>query len=281
VKYPGVPEALYHYTSVTALRGILASRSIWATCTSDLRDYIEIEHGRRIALTVGAERLKARPDEDPTLFIVERYGPDEPEGWALKTYLDSVAVASFTDLADDNNQWVNYGDQAAGVALMLDPRLMLEKAALGPAAWWPEWLLVSARYTLADNRELVDDTFEWYAKKLVDTFTGKDPERDPLDVCYGMAISFTSTLASMKHAAFAGEREWRLTTMVRDEWQLNPQTGRRYKPIDLWNDSDDCPIIGVQVGPAAPAATEGIVHAELKKAGLDVAQVPVGRSAIE
>jgi hypothetical protein len=107
-------QALYHYTDLSGLQGILQHDDLWLTHSRYLNDDEEITHGYRIVKEVIEEqRAGATPDRlqflDGLFELVKE--PSE----------EGVYICSFC--LDDNllSQWRGYGANGMGVSLKFDP----------------------------------------------------------------------------------------------------------------------------------------------------------------
>lgn len=128
--------ALYHYTDVTGLKGIIDNESIWATDIRYLNDSKE--------LIAGIEQVKTLFDKFRDTSIVtdfEELGVDISN---FKNYLElkefrslidkieevivsnlnkrNIYISSFTDKRDNLRQWMSYCPSNAGYCIVFDNR---------------------------------------------------------------------------------------------------------------------------------------------------------------
>jgi len=219
VEYPGLPEVLYHYTDVAGVRGILESGELWATRTRCLNDTTEIEHGRRLAIEVADDLLPDMINQDPTLFIRQRLDGEKLTSWSVSEYLGVSAVVAFTESRDELLHWQSYGRRGAGVALAFDAGGLAALSSTKRMAVAPEFQLLKVRYDDAEKRDLLKEIYRYHDTEMTRLFANPECELDPLDECYGRAVTFCAALATFKGIEWRHENEWRLATSVLGPWE--------------------------------------------------------------
>jgi hypothetical protein len=109
-------QALYHYTDLGGLQGILQNDDLWLTHSRYLNDDEEITHGYRIVKTViEEEQNKPKLTKERQKFLAGLFElVKEPSE-------EGVYICSFC--LDDNllSQWRGYGANGMGVSLKFDP----------------------------------------------------------------------------------------------------------------------------------------------------------------
>lgn len=198
----GLPPVLYHYTSATGLLEIVQSRTLWATDPRYMNDASELEYPLRIARDAVEEALAsedhpiAKSFRDKYLALEDPIGPDR-----------HFYVACFCENGDLLSQWRAYGGGASGYAIGFDPKL-LKLADDAMHNWW----LTKMHY----------DT-ETFLAHIVEIARSYAAHLKWAEANYGVAVAeraislgldfFTRLLinaaVSIKHSAFAEEREWR------------------------------------------------------------------------
>ena len=107
-------EAIYHYTSQNALKGILKSNQLWISHAFDMNDPDEILFGIDVIIHI----LSEIPTKNS---IVLEWIKEEKEEFI--NYRESffgtepVFVFSLTEKGNDVNQWMHYGEEVRGCQL--------------------------------------------------------------------------------------------------------------------------------------------------------------------
>jgi hypothetical protein len=104
--------AVYHYTDLTALQGIVTKSDLWLTHARFSNDYEEGKHGARIAKTAIDSYVQdgALGDEQRRFAgdVGQRFQSSAP---------DDVYVCCFCRKDDLLRQWRSYGSNATGVSI--------------------------------------------------------------------------------------------------------------------------------------------------------------------
>src|SRR5436190_5593014 len=111
---PAAGQALYHYTDLSGLKGILQEDELSLTHSRYLNDDEEITHGYRIVREVIEEQRKgATPERLEFLNLLFELVREPSE--------EGVYICSFC--LDDNllSQWRGYGANGMGVSLQFEP----------------------------------------------------------------------------------------------------------------------------------------------------------------
>lgn len=196
------PGQLTHYTTRAGLIGILESGEIWATDIRFLNDSAESEHARKLGSELVNKRLAAETDprtrailDDIAMFV--RSFTSVPEAF----------VFSMSAVGDDLGQWRAYGSGSSGYGLSLGSRL-LATSFRGYA------ILVRCAYRPHEQHRVV--------RQVIDSAIASDAgdaERRDDTTRLVTGIAFSALLAaiapSIKHPAFAAEKEWRLIVLPR------------------------------------------------------------------
>ena len=112
--------ALYHYTTIAGLRGILRSKVLWSSDVLKMNDPMEFAYAARIADFVLRDRWNELP-----VRVADYFNPldlvDFGRTWRAYS-------ASFCPGKDQLGQWWRYADSGKGVALEFDPNTLLDYA---------------------------------------------------------------------------------------------------------------------------------------------------------
>lgn len=109
-------QALYHYTDLGGLQGILQSDDLWLTHSRYLNDDEEITHGYRIVKTVIEEEQERKGATKARRTFLEGLFELVKEPSEQGVYICSFCL-------DDNllSQWRGYGANGMGVSLKFEP----------------------------------------------------------------------------------------------------------------------------------------------------------------
>ncbi len=246
----GLPsvDVLYHYTDAEGLKGIVESRTIWATHAGFLNDIAEIEHGKAIF----------KRDFYPLLG--GGFGGREGELWAaMMSHVDErlghVAwISSFTELNDDLSQWRAYsrrGGYAVGFSLAdLRSALNAEDFRLSPCEY-DSAPVISSLIGLANRTHLAFEGLPYtYRERLKQenerrATTGIQPMTEAeymAQLGRDLGNEISDAIAARKHPSFRAEREWRAVRFAACE-EVDVQFRTRGPTI--------VPFSRVPLGPAA------------------------------
>jgi len=191
-----VPTTIYHYTSGTALRGIVDSRRIWAGHLESFGDSGEILYAFglvRHVLDQEAARHRTGAQAELANRLRAALAPFSP-------YLEAYA-ACFCEEGDLLTAWRAYGREG-GVAIGLDTSFLERRARTTPG-----YSLVRVIYDRAAQEELVRSTIAGALGALGEG----EAREDAVSRCEGFVLAeLTPAFASCKHPSLAEEREWRL-----------------------------------------------------------------------
>jgi hypothetical protein len=125
-----VTVPLYHYTGLSALRGIIETESVWCTDYRHMNDPSELSHGVEVTHDV-LTNVARGADDRVGLFC--RWVGDLLVPRNFAGHLDFFTV-SFTEQRDDPGQWKEYGDHGRGVAIGFSPSMfaIVDAAGLRP-----------------------------------------------------------------------------------------------------------------------------------------------------
>jgi hypothetical protein len=214
-----VPNELYHYTSVAGLRGILTSRTAWATMAHFLNDAQEFLY----ALSIASERLRGREKQetDQGRRAVVR---DLAESlWQMER--THVCVFSLSENGDLLSQWRGYCPPNAGYSIGLRGASL--RGILAPQVC----VLAPCVYKEDEQRALVDEALKPVLAKLTspDPYDEKAVKATSESFKGEMFSRLTGVAVLLKHPSFAEEKEWRIVSplVASDHPQMDYRTGAR------------------------------------------------------
>jgi hypothetical protein len=242
---PAQGQALYHYTDLSGLQGIIQNHDLWLTHSRYSNDDEEITHGYRIVKEViDEERNNALPPERVAFLdsLAELVREPSPEG---------VYICCFC--LDDNllSQWRGYGANGTGVSIRFDPAAFAY--ITGPDS--PHGGLMrlwKVFYDTEKQKQIVKEAINY-------AFNDQSQAVDEKPRQAADAIQFF--IPTFKNDGFSEEKECRLIFTPPPDCYVQPQLrvargmlipyySMRKLTGDLPN-ANPLPITGVRVGPSA------------------------------
>lgn len=199
--------ALYHYSGVSGLLGIVESRSLWCSHVYYLNDSAEVKHGADVLATVVREDLAVNSPRVPPGFF------DELLKWlgSFRFPNTPVFIFSFSEEATLLSQWRAYTPFGNGVSIGFSQARVEAILAANPG-----WLVAKCRYDLSEHRAIAkllsNSMCEQYVLWSADT-QWRGPVHPSQKYLYffesfkGIAVQL---FALLKDGSFREEREWRL-----------------------------------------------------------------------
>jgi len=234
--YAPIPERLWHYTSVAGSKGIISSKSIWATdvrCLNDAQEFVNIRGS-----------LQQCIDDAPE---TEAYGfpCKDIVKWAVTEILKSdfmnpdsaqIFVASFSEAGNDLHQWQHYTHDECGVSIGFDLRAFKPSEELGSAvtlapciyeksqkenlvrsslehfvsATRTRWTSVAHQFLHGAAQTGIKPTFEQISEVTNFVFGSKEFKDAARIGLLEMKTRVFRLAGLFKHEAFFHEQEWRL-----------------------------------------------------------------------
>jgi hypothetical protein len=249
-----LPPILYHYTSQLGLKGMLNTKTIWASKIHYLNDSKEFA----LALDLTRRELKKR--------ISDATSPGDRS--RLELLLDTIhtiagvntCVCCFSELDDDLSQWRGYGGGDAGFSVGFTREWFTRvKETLGLS-------LSPCIYDPEDQQRLIkgaiDEFLATNAEKEPDYWDRNRSHVDPdtprtLVVLPHAGNDFATRLSriapEIKHKSFEAEREWRLVAAKVSAHELHHRPSRSmlipYYKIPIGDDDKFDSIREIVVGP--------------------------------
>jgi len=189
---------LYHYTTAAGIYGIVTDKALRATQLQYLNDSSEFMHGLAIARETCRYFLREAHPEDRIAFLKDLLQSLDSWDTGARTF-----VFSFTEEGDSLAQWRAYCSQG-GHSLGFDPELVFSLGQKGG------WSLLPCVYDVSKQERLFEDL----VRRTMHEFDAHKALVHSKDTPQLYAIRFQydafRLAASMKNAAFAEEKEWRL-----------------------------------------------------------------------
>lgn len=192
------PPALYHYTDLGGLLGILKSGVIWASQAQYLNDTQELLHAYSLFREEIERRRSCGQIDDQMRDLL--LGAIDVSPWVM------VFICSFSEHSDLLSQWRAYGDVAIDFGV---------PALQGLVARRPNALrLLPVVYGPEEQRNLVSELIDYcvaYQGATRWSGTGRPPAK-PCGPFGQVAVRDAMALAApcFKHEGYQEEGEWRL-----------------------------------------------------------------------
>jgi hypothetical protein len=264
-----VPDFLYHYTSIDGLRGIIESRSIWASMIHYLNDKAELTEALQLCGTILKRLLKETPNLGTKATDYFDLWRETLQDFDELHQQHKVCVFSFSEQRDLLSQWRGYCPPDGGYVLGF--RTSTLKAYLEKQGF----ILVPCIYDETEQKEVLS---QWIAPTVSEaikiaqemaTLVSNAPEYNTNSVEYqrvnkeceklytllcetvdrGFFNDFHRIAPAIKNKGFSEEQEWR--AISNQNPRLSFRTNRSmlvpYCNIDL--NIPDFPIEKFIVGP--------------------------------
>jgi len=200
------PKLLWHYTSLSALNGIISSEnnlSFWVTEINYLNDKSEYTHGLSI-INQTYNRFKYENKNNPSAKgFLDRIEPffifhNGDTNFSLDQET-GVFVLSFTESKDLLSQWRAYTPQCHGVSIGIDPSF--QSKLQGKSILYP--VIYSEKFQIEYAEHLFSNTFARFAK-------GEDISSPyNVDLMSNFFAKIKAACSLMKSESFSEEFEWR------------------------------------------------------------------------
>ncbi|MBM4400455.1 MAG: DUF2971 domain-containing protein [Crenarchaeota archaeon] len=248
----GENDQLYHYTTLSGLRGILTSRTLWLGHISSLNDRTEIQYGQEIADEILRLAIQRESSEDIRIFLQDLSNWIRP---FAKQSIHHVFVACFCRSGNLLSQWREYSHRGQGYCLGF--QFSAETRIVSTALDLKEGQIPFLRkvvYRKEEQERLINQYLSPVLQAVKESLKEADAESSELRTRLGiMAIQAANVLMDMvmcfKHPAFESEDEWRLVYVAREDFnpkglefretdgQLTP-----YRPVYVYDKAGEAPL---------------------------------------
>ena len=280
VPFTELTRPLYHFTDMDGLKGILQTRSLWASLAMALEDISEIKYALECSKRI-IEHSKASSDSsffDEIIPLLNLENSRIIDTLGMKTY-----IVSLRSNVDASAHWEKYGRAGKGFAIAFALKHLVI----------PGVLPLPVLYDPAAQDNLIHEFIE-SNMKLFCELKQKCPRQELL-LLRQRAIQFTAfglwTLAPViKNSSYIDEQEWRLIVVDLDHVQVQYGKGlsnevrvRRYNnrniPYKLLK-YDALPIVGLELGPNTEVTENDAILKQLLKNATFGFDVPITRSQL-
>jgi hypothetical protein len=250
---------LYHYTTATGLKGIIRSRTVWASDYRFLNDATEFRYGLAIFEQIFASmtcRSAVFSSEVTDLIGRFRQATDE----------FSVFIAAFSKEPDLLSQWRGYND-GKGYAIGVNADWLSQNADE------QGFRLTPVVYDGGDQRRVVEEKLSLLQSLLAE----RRENQSVRDTVSGWWKHMLFTIAALKNEHFKEEQEYRIVG-TGDDWPkdvltrpsprgLVPYVAVKLDAKIIHNPAFDAKNVGLErviVGPALPDEQKLAVDALLR-----------------
>lgn len=185
-------EQLYHYTSLSALIGILENREVWFGNTANMNDKEEV-----VNFVNNLERA--------LLEVLSPAGKDRCKTFFIKLYerikKEYPYAMCFSTLRDNAAQWDRYANSAKGVCIVFNANVLLDVIY---RQWWRTVVFNKVTYGYdTRNHELYKSLCEYFDTGKLVGYINDEAIEDSIILCSYF----------FKHNSFCTESEIRATTL--------------------------------------------------------------------
>jgi hypothetical protein len=271
---------LYHYTTLTGLRGILENRALWFGHASSLNDPLEIQHGQGVVGKILNEYMETEDREDIRAFLrgilvqVQAFG----------NTMFHTFVACFCESGNLLSQWRGYANSGGGYCVGIEfsnsTRISSELSELDPGN---PLFLRKVVYDEEEQKSLVREYLNSAIFATKGALDGGISDQFPDMPTYPASVMamqvanvILDMLLSFKHPAFKSEEEWRLVRVTMENHQPEGLKFREtlgglipYRPTFIYNIEEGktpaFPLRSIGFGPMhepirTRSATELLLH---------------------
>jgi len=193
------PEVLFHYTSQEGLKGIVQSKTLWATNIHYLNDSSEYTFALDLARQLLMEREKSEKSTAVKQLFERLLGKLE----RIRTANDYVI--SLTEEPDLLSQWRAYAP-VRGYSIGFPTESIQEKLVT------PDFIFCRCVYNPESQRELMAHILDGYVTYFRRVVQDDSPsvESEVVGKTLGMFATITRVAPLIKHESFSEEKEWRI-----------------------------------------------------------------------
>jgi hypothetical protein len=192
-----LPEALYHFTDIHALKAIVTSRKLRVSLSTALNDASEGLYGLRLA----GRTLRELPAEKRPFgkFLTKMI--DEPSLLPREIHQEIFpVVACFCAGEQSSSQWLNYGRGGRGVAIGFNPKFLQKVTGVE---------LIKVDYLPESQRPRIQSVID-AAQKAWEAEAQLKGQYGLFFAAYIARIGLSLLAPELKDPSFDSEQEWRL-----------------------------------------------------------------------
>jgi hypothetical protein len=250
------PPLLFHYSTLSGVRGIVSSKALWGTLYKCLDDASEVTHG--IDLFIRAFKKRKFPfeaiDKNLRKNFIELLRQEQRE---LRV---AVFITSFCGVKENDHQWENYGQNGRGACIEFD------------ASAFSQTTVMPALYRKTDKNQLIKTVMDQFELLVLNLFGSQHY----CDQCVQHLFrAFLTTIVTQscrfKKQLYEPEQEWRVIQWEKSNPATYSQRSKKrkvifYKAYDL----DPAPNYGINeisIGSAVSAMETQSLRGDLNSNG--------------
>lgn len=213
------PDILYHYTTLSGLKGIIENGKIWATNILYLNDSEEFFNAREAFNSVFETMwdtpkimdVLAKEEKDFLSLLgrrIEKIFEYNEDGF-------KVFVSSFSESADKLSQWRGYCPDGSGICVGFD-FISLDDLA---GCQLEKCIYVKQSMSSSEEQDGFNRVFEFikgYLEKFQSFKKDQNREEKKEPLLQSFERDFLEFAAKVKHPGFKEENEWRLILTLDD-----------------------------------------------------------------
>lgn len=211
-----LPRALYHYTDLNALKGILTNNELWATNCMFLNDSKELSHG--VQLTI--DELDNTARQSKVFGLV--FDKLKELFWGLEQFAAelNIGVCSFSEERDSLSLWRGYGNGSSSVSIGFDQSKLHHSNNKRDSFTILGKIIYDAgeQRTIIRKMLLLAENF-WFGEKFG---------------LYSLAMPILFTLLFFKEERWNEENEWRLVVLPESDFAIQDFRASQHSLIPFY-----------------------------------------------
>ncbi|MEM5481062.1 DUF2971 domain-containing protein [Pseudoalteromonas fuliginea] len=251
-------EYVYHYTSADGLKGILESKSLWATNAEYLNDFREIKEGIDTINSLRQGLSEFSQEKFEEIYAKHKNMPLEVIQKAMKNKevhlanhclkflwdiidnnnINEIYTTSFTTKCDSLNHWLTYGSEQTSYCIKFNKEKLFDDEYFRQRKFLSGYDYVDYQPTEEMLHSLIEE--HYLPEVLSYVLDSNLNENDLNEKCAITAIEIFNEaifkIASIKDQAFEYEEEYRFTLFYPGLVSLNENTEKCY--FDFIDSSD-------------------------------------------
>jgi len=272
---------IYHYTTLSGLRGILKDRALWYGHMSSFNDPLEVQYGKNVFNKVMNDIMEKEKDDNVRILLKQFLVQVE----AFGKHLFHPFAVCFCQSGNLLSQWRAYADKGGGYCLgfLLSSDTKISCNLNSPKDRnYP--FLRKVIYDEKEQRQLISQYLEIIIEGTKNAFK-KGYRHVPSHHTSMIVMQSVSVILDMlicfKQAAFEEENEWRLVHVTHETFQPECLKFREsdrglvpYRPTYIFDEEEKgkfkFPVQSIIIGPSLePIGTKSAIELLLNHISID------------
>ncbi|MGJ9385226.1 DUF2971 domain-containing protein [Salipaludibacillus sp. CF4.18] len=284
IRPEGIPEKMYHYTSIEGLMGIIKNKKLWMTKSDFLNDSMEVIYITNIideSLDIFSELLikeygKGIKENDYYKTMLEKFTEAVDSRFVNVQELIEIYVLSLSEKGDSLTLWGNYA-KGDGYNIGFDSKSLLDDFHDEN----DDFFIVYGN-VIYDREEQI----EMLASSLIKTFkniNSQEPELIELEsklLPYYKSVIISYSIF-FKHDSFKAEEEFRVVATIQDKADVEFRSNNGVITPYIDQEFKKLPIREITIGPKnnSDIAEKG-VNFYIERLGEDIEDITVKKSNV-